>query len=113
AAARRADAVRNRVFTDPLLHGRYPADLIEDLAPVTDFGFVRDGDLALAAAPLDLLGVNFYQPHRVAASPEGIDPSLLESGGDTAAVVGCETEDKDRHGLERTGMVWEIDPSGL
>jgi len=113
AAARRADAVRNRVFTDPLLHGRYPADLIEDLAPVTDFGFVRDGDLALAAAPLDLLGVNFYQPHRVAASPEGIDPGLLESGGDTAALVGCETEVMVRRGLETTGMGWEIDPSGL
>jgi beta-glucosidase len=68
-AARRADALRNRLFLDPVLLAEYPADLIADTTAVTDWGFVRDDDLKIVAAPVDLLGVNYYTPLVVAEGP--------------------------------------------
>ena len=44
-AARRVDGLQNRVFLDPMLDGRYPADVLADTAAVTDWSFVRPGDL--------------------------------------------------------------------
>jgi beta-glucosidase len=68
AAARAYDALHNRLFTDPVLLGGYP-----DLSA---FGIggdgpdcVRDGDLALIAARVDALGVNYYSPARLSARP--------------------------------------------
>jgi beta-glucosidase len=43
-AARRCHGLQNRVFLDPILHGRYPADVLADTAAVTDGGSVRAGD---------------------------------------------------------------------
>jgi beta-glucosidase len=61
--ARRMDGHRNRWFLDPLLRGGYPADMVdfyEDrVGPLT---FVQPEDLDEIAAPIDFLGVNFYQP---------------------------------------------------
>ena len=54
------DALANRAFTGPLLHGAYPSDLLEDTKGVTDWSFVRDGDLELIHQPIDFLGVNYY-----------------------------------------------------
>jgi beta-glucosidase len=74
-AVRRADALRNRIFLDPLLGLDYPADLIADTAGVTDWSFVRDNDLKVAATAFDLLGINYYTPLVVAAGPgEEPDP---------------------------------------
>ncbi|WP_052810041.1 GH1 family beta-glucosidase [Streptomonospora alba] len=111
--ARRADGVRNRIFTGPLFQGSYPADIREDLAGISDFSFVRDGDLDLVAAPLDHLGVNYYTPEWVSATSEGIDPARIESGGDGGAFVGCDDVVFVSQGLPRTGIGWEIDASGL
>ena len=58
-AARRVDALANRAFTDPILLGHYPQDLLEDTAAVTDWSFVRDGDLEAINQPIDFLGVNY------------------------------------------------------
>ncbi len=66
-AARRIDAVGNRIFLDPVFHGRLPEDLVRDTASVTDWSFVQDGDLEAAAAPIDSLGINYYSPSVVAA----------------------------------------------
>lgn len=57
-AARLADAKANRWFLDPLAGRDYPADLREALRLNLDF--VRDGDMAVIAAPIDFLGVNYY-----------------------------------------------------
>jgi beta-glucosidase len=73
-AVRRADALRNRIFLDPLFGMEYPADLIADTAGVTDWSFVRDNDLKVAASAIDLLGVNYYTPLVVAAGPGEPDP---------------------------------------
>lgn len=81
-AVRRVDGVANRLFLDPVLGRGYPDDVVADLAPVTDFGFVRDGDLDTVAAPLDWLGVNYYNPAVVAADPSApADPAYPGSAG--------------------------------
>ena len=52
------DALHNRLFVEPLLGMGYPE------------GFelpVRDGDLEAIAAPIDALGVNYYNPTGIAA----------------------------------------------
>ncbi|HEY2645250.1 MAG TPA: GH1 family beta-glucosidase [Galbitalea sp.] len=59
-AIRRIDALANRAFTGPLLHGEYPADLLEDTRDVTDWSFVKAGDLEHIHQPIDFLGVNYY-----------------------------------------------------
>ena len=53
AAGDAYDALHNRLFTDPVLGRGYPEGF--DLP-------VRDGDLEIIAAPIDALGVNYYNP---------------------------------------------------
>jgi beta-glucosidase len=67
-AARHVDGLSNRIFLDPVLRGRYPEDVLDDLRHLTDWSFIRDGDTAAINAPIDLLGVNYYSPTRVAAA---------------------------------------------
>jgi beta-glucosidase len=68
AAARAYDTLHNRMFTDPLLLGRYP-DLSAFGVGPAGLDCVLDGDLAVIAAPLDALGVNYYSPTRLSALP--------------------------------------------
>ncbi|HMT33561.1 MAG: beta-glucosidase [Actinomycetales bacterium] len=96
-AIRRTDAIANRIFLDPILRGRYPEDLLSDTAHVTDYGYVQTGDLDAISAPIDFLGVNYYSPLVVTS---GVYPG--------SAAIGI--VDRSR---PRTGMGWEIDPSGL
>jgi beta-glucosidase len=89
-AARHVDGIANRVFLDPMLRGRYPADLISETGHLTDWSFVADGDLAEINVDLDVLGINFYAPSRVAAGTDELreavtgrwvnDPSQSDSG---------------------------------
>ncbi len=67
-AARAFDGHRNRWFLDPVFRGAYPADVLERLAPHEPP--VQDGDLAAISAPVDFLGVNYYQ-RRVVAGANG------------------------------------------
>jgi len=69
-AAHVRDGHLNRWFLDPLLRGAYPADMVALYeqrieAPAS----AEPGDLATIAAPLDILGVNYYHPERVRADP--------------------------------------------
>jgi beta-glucosidase len=123
-AARRIDALQNRIFLDALLRGRYPEDLLRDTASVTGWEFVREGDTEIVAEPIDLLGINYYAPVLVdgpAASQEsGADG---ETGGaadpdghgtlDHSPWVGSEHVRFVRQEGPRTAMDWVIDPSGL
>ena len=65
-AARRADAVENRLFLDPVLRGSYPQDAIGSQPgqlhadPASLASVVRDGDLAIISVPCDLLAVQYY-----------------------------------------------------
>lgn len=69
AATRRVDGQENRLFLDPLFRASYPEDMLCHYQPVSHFGFVQEGDLALIAQPLDFLGVNYYEKHLVSADP--------------------------------------------
>jgi beta-glucosidase len=81
AAAGHVDLFENRVFLSPLFRGAYPEDAYEFWSGITDFSFVRDGDLAAISRPMDFLGVNFYEQHRVLADPDHVHgPSNLVRG---------------------------------
>ncbi|WP_436499949.1 GH1 family beta-glucosidase [Actinokineospora sp. HUAS TT18] len=100
-AARRVDGLANRIFLDPLFGAGYPADVKRDTADLTDWSFVHDGDEAVIATPIDLLGVNYYSPTVVdlgTAEPDSPWPHDIE----TVAPPG-----------PRTAMGWPIDASGL
>lgn len=59
------DALWNGLYLEPMLLGRYPVDL----APFMD-EFVEPGDLAMIRQPLDFYGINYYNPMKIAATPE-------------------------------------------
>jgi beta-glucosidase len=91
-AARHVHDVANGVFLDPVLRGHYPTALVTDTEHLTDWSFVRNGDLEEIhdpAAPNDVLGVNYYAPAMVAAPTEELtrstkrwvnDPSQSDAG---------------------------------
>ncbi|MEU9231440.1 GH1 family beta-glucosidase [Streptomyces subrutilus] len=113
-AQRRIDALANRVFTGPLLHGAYPQDLLADTAPVTDWSFVRPGDEALIHHPLDYLGVNYYTPAVVSAAPAGGGPRADGHGATGHSPwPGADTVAFHQPPGDRTDMGWSIDPTGL
>ncbi|WP_231123445.1 GH1 family beta-glucosidase [Nocardioides sambongensis] len=64
-ASKLFDALWNGLYAEPMLLGRYPADLEPLLEEV-----VQDGDLATIRQPLDFYGVNYYNPMRIGAAPE-------------------------------------------
>ena len=111
---RRLDALGNRAFLGPILHGAYPDDLLADTASVTDWSFVHDGDLPAIHQPLDVLGVNYYtttspgngtaSPNATGRRPPGRRPTTL------ARTRRRRLRPRDRH---RTQMGWLVDPAGL
>jgi beta-glucosidase len=105
-AARRIDGLLNRLFFDPVLRGAYPADVQADTARVTDWSFVRDGDLEVISEPIDALGVNYYQPDLVGAAPAD------RPGPTQPYPTGGEVAFHPTPGPV-TDMGWPIDPGGL
>ncbi|MEY9876432.1 beta-glucosidase [Streptacidiphilus sp. MAP12-33] len=94
------DILHNRLFNDPLLLGSYP-DLSAFGQPDPSWGgIVREGDAAVIAAPLDGLGINYYNPTWVTApaDPSGVLPFDL-----------AEPEQAYR----RTAFDWPVVPDGL
>jgi beta-glucosidase len=97
AAVRRLDGHRNRWFLDPVLRGGYPPDIVDLYEErVGPLDFIRPGDLDEIAAPIDFLGVNFYQPAFARSSPDG---PLMVAEVPWAG--------------PRTAMGWTVDPSSL
>ncbi|BDZ39076.1 GH1 family beta-glucosidase [Microbacterium suwonense] len=116
-AVRRIDALANRAFTQPMLRGEYPADLLADTASVTDWGFVHDGDLAAIHQPIDVLGVNYYATTAVRLW-DGVAPRQ-QNDGHKGAEGGTAWPGSDRivEFVEQPGphtaMGWNIAPEGL
>ncbi|GAB2460952.1 glycoside hydrolase family 1 protein [Xylanimonas ulmi] len=120
-ALRRIDALGNRAFLEPMLRGRYPADLLADTRAITDWAFVRDGDLEVIRQPLDALGVNYYSTTTVRAG--GGSAPAAGSAASTAADghrpsahgawVGAEDVEFVPHEGPSTAMGWNIEPAGL
>ncbi|MBE1537728.1 GH1 family beta-glucosidase [Actinomadura algeriensis] len=114
-AVRRVDAVSNRVFLDPMLGRGYPGDLKRDTADLTDWSFVRDGDEAAIAAPLDVLGVNYYSPTLV-RTWDGTSPREHADGhrqGAATPFVGCGDVEFAVQPGPYTAMGWPIDATGM
>jgi beta-glucosidase len=106
AAAGRVDGIINRLFLDPVLRGAYPADVLEATAALVDWGsLVRDGDLGTIAAPIDLLGVNYYQPSLVGHSATPLAAPNPWPG--------CEQVAFHPVPAPVTAMGWAVDPTGL
>ncbi|ROO62372.1 broad-specificity cellobiase [Micromonospora sp. Llam0] len=114
-AVRRIDALANRAFLGPMLDGAYPRDLIDDTAAVTDWSFVRDGDEAAAHAPLDLLGVNYYNPVLVRQWDGVSARSTADGHADGAASpwIGVTDVEFVTQPGPYTQMGWNIDETGL
>ena len=103
-ACRIIDGLSNRMFFDPLLLGRYPADMLAHMARFTDLSYIQDGDLATINAPIDVLGINFYQPAYVSAKPG--EPAAPDQPGSEG--IAYRAPDGPV-----TDMNWAIEPSGL
>ena len=114
-AARRCDGLQNRVFLDPILHGRYPADVVADTAGVTGWEFVRPGDEATIAAPLDVLGLNYYSPLHVRHWTRERPRETADGHGEGVATpwIACDDVEFPHRPGQKTAMGWGIDPRGL
>jgi beta-glucosidase len=108
AAVRQVDGIANRVFLDPMLRGEYPQDVLADTAHLSDWSFVRDGDLKTINAPLDVLGVNYYAPTVVGAATERSTRAAAAK-----AFPGCERLSFVQPDGPRTAMGWPIDADAL
>ena len=100
-AARRADGMGTRIYLDPVRYGRYPADVLADLAARNVTVPVQDGDLEIISAPIDVLGVNFYFGQLFSGTDE--DGNTTEPDG--APVVREVPQE-----LPQTAMGWPITP---
>ena len=89
AAARHVDMLANDIFLKPVFEGHYPEQLQADLAHITDWAFVQDGDLARINVPPDLLGINYYAPARIAApTPDLVEQITRRWTNDPAVATG-------------------------
>ena len=88
AAAHRADGLAVRMYLEPLINGRYPPDVLDDLAARGVTVPIADGDLKVISTPIDVLGVNYYFD------------TLLTAAGELRS-------------QPLTGLGWPITPDGL
>ena len=107
AAAARAELLHNRVFSDPILGGRWPAGERELWSPISDFDFRRDGDLELIGQPLDFLGVNNYYPSYAKHAPTADEDTEHRVATEINVVENPPAQ------LPRTSMGWPVEPAGL
>jgi beta-glucosidase len=114
-AVRRIDGLQNRVFLDPVMRGTYPADVQRDTAAVTDWSFVRDGDLDLVHQVPDVLGLNYYSPTVVRHWDGGTPRQTADGHGATSATpwIACDDVEFPEQPGQHTDMGWPIDPRGL
>ncbi|MDS0115788.1 family 1 glycosylhydrolase, partial [Enterobacter hormaechei subsp. steigerwaltii] len=74
-AAEMYDLFYNRVFLDPLVHGRYPQALFTLLAQhQVQWDYTADELALIADNTVDELGINLYYPHRVKAPSRAWHP---------------------------------------
>jgi beta-glucosidase len=114
-AVRQIEALSNRAFLNPMLDGFYPPDLLEDTAKVTDWSFVRDGDLELIKVPIDVLGINYYSTGTVRRHV-GRGP-IVRADGHGASVwsawIGADDVEFIQQEGPFTAMGWNIAPEAF
>ncbi|KQW48717.1 beta-glucosidase [Nocardioides sp. Root1257] len=106
-AADELDAVRNRIWTGPLVDGAYDEVLLRVAPVLADETLVRDGDLALVQGSADWLGVNYYTPFRPTLADPGLEvhPEVEAYPGVTPVSFVVREP--------RTDIGWEVDGYGL
>jgi beta-glucosidase len=114
-AVRRTDALANRAFLGPMLEGAYPEDLFKDTVAVTDWGFVRQGDLEAIRQPLDVLGVNYYSTVTVRRVAAGQADAAADGHGASTHSPWIAADDVEfvPHDGPSTAMGWNIEAGGL
>ena len=88
------DALWNGLFTEAMLLGRYPRDIMPLLEDA-----IQDGDMVTIRQPVDFYGVNYYKPLRVAANIDEEDENPFEF--------------LDLVGYEQTDFGWPVVPDSL
>ena len=106
-AADRSLLLSNLLFTEPVLRGAYPEEARTTWSEVSDFGFLREGDLEVTSTPVDFLGVNYYFPARVRAVPHEEPVAALRLIDDLGAASPLLADD------EVTEMGWPVDADGI
>ena len=71
AAAHHMDGIMNRLWLDLLAGRGIPSDIMENSRQFTDWSFINDSDLAAISRPIDWLGINYYNPQRIASLNDG------------------------------------------
>jgi beta-glucosidase len=117
AATAAYDALHNWTFTDPVLFGSYPVGLSAFGVGPDGPDCVRDGDLAIISAPVDALGVNYYNPTRIsapraaeAAQPAPPQPAQSEPAQPEPALP---FQFEPISGYPVTAFGWPVIPAGL
>ncbi|MBU0927800.1 MAG: beta-glucosidase [Spirochaetes bacterium] len=95
-AARRASVERTGLWLDPVFGRGYPAPYLAARGAAMP---ALDGDMATIAAPVDFVGVNYYNEDAVAAAPA----SPASPDGYRLAPTST----------EKTEMGWDVVPQGL
>ena len=122
AAKHRADLIANEVFLGPMLEGRYDPEIFEVTASVSDWSFVRGGDLDAIAQPIDVLGVNYYSTNHVRGRGAAVGDMFVPDNASVAtdrnlteanAMPAQEPVEVLPPGGELTAMGWNQEPSGL
>ncbi len=114
-AARRIDGQFNRFFLDPIFRGEYPEDLLADVGHLGLADAIQPGDLVSIAAPIDVLGVNYYHGDAVSFTPPAVP---LQQDAPTSRAIAspypaAEGVHAHPRGLPVTSMGWEVQPDGL
>ncbi|MGV2854470.1 GH1 family beta-glucosidase [Glutamicibacter sp. AGC13] len=115
-AARRVDALWNRMYLDPVLRGSYPEDLLEDVRGLGLAEVIEAGDLEIISQPIDFLGVNHYHDDNVSGHPLPAgqpQPMVPTDSPKSSPFVGSEYVTFPARDLPRTAMGWEVNPEGL
>jgi len=104
-AVSRIDTLLTRQFIDPALRGEYPEELLDIVGRNGGVDHIRDGDLAIINQPIELLGINYYNPCVVEAGPGEAADAAWPGSED---IRFCSAD-----GVPATAMGWPIVPNGL
>ncbi|MDR1386230.1 MAG: beta-glucosidase [Propionibacteriaceae bacterium] len=115
AAVAQLDRIGNQIWLGPLLDGRYDERLFQDTAHVSDWSFVRAGDLAQIHQPLSVLGLNYYSSSTVRHRPGAVPPTWSQARQQPwcGPWPGAETVEFLPPVGPLTAMGWNQDPAGL
>jgi beta-glucosidase len=111
AAVQHMDGIMNRLWLDPLAGRGIPLDVIENTKHITDWSFVKDSELDLIAIPIDWLGINYYNPQRIASIGDD-EVGGVGNGQRLDAFPGTPPISFVPKG-PLTEMGWEMDPTSL